>query len=325
VIPRGAARAWLAHPAVRAATWPARRAAHRLARLRARPVYGLARPGGWPPGWPWPFGPSHPHDGERVVVAVGGRRYEFLPVTWMGYRGHVHQGTLRPDAADLAGRLARLGLPADAAAPLASVSAFEGGFDSIQTFDRSKFTWGFVQFAATGGLPRLLQNIKTLGPRVFRDCFVAHGIDVERGRLAVRTSRSVLRGAAAWNRLHDEPRLWTPFLLASREPAVQDLQVRTAYEGYYAHMLAQPIRLAAGRVTLGVLFAGDEYGRAVVLDRAVHRGVGHAVRLFHTAARRAGARGVADAPRVLAAVRALEAVDGARLDALATAFRERRA
>ncbi len=97
---------------------------------------------------------------------------------------------------------------------------------------------------------------------------------------------------------------------------VQDVQVRTAYESYYAHILKQTVRLGTHEVTLGALLAGNEYGKAVACDRAVHRGIGHAIRVFRIAAERSGARAVEDAPAILQGLRTMEARDGWRLDAL---------
>jgi hypothetical protein len=279
-------------------------------------TYGARPPGWWPARWPWWLGPRGPHDGKSVVIFVGGRRCEFVPVNWWGYRGHVYHGTLRPDAADLADRLVRMNLGASAARTLAVISGFEGGFDTIQTYDRAKFGWGFIQFTTTGGLPRLLQNVRTALPAVFEECFAARGIAVEREQITIRANGRTLKGVAAHNRLHDDPSLWTCFLRASHLPEVQDVQVRTAYESYYAHILAQTVPLGTREVALGALFAGNEYGRAVACDRAVNRGVGHAIRAFRIAAKRSGARGVEDAPAILQCLRALEAGDGWRLDAL---------
>ena len=227
---------------------------------------------------------------------------------------------MRPDTSDVAARLARTGLPTGAARALAIVSAFEGGYDAIQTYDRAKFSWGFVQFAVTGGLPRLMQDLKTLAPAAFAEYFKASGIDVGGGQLTIRMNGRSYRGRSVHDLLHDDPSLWTPFLKASRIPAVQDVQVSNAHLYYYAHPLKAVVRLGVHDVTLGALLAGSEHGRTVLCDRAVNRGVGHTTVLFRRAIQACGAATMDDVPAILERVRIMEAGHGARLDAIARQF-----
>jgi hypothetical protein len=296
-------------------TWPWRRAVRVVDRWR-HSVYGFRRPAWWPEHLSAAWGPDHPHDNRSVVIFVGADRFEFLPAVSDGYRGHAYHGTLRPSASDIAACLARSHLPADAARVLAVISTFEGGFDAIQTYDRGKFAWGFIQFTATGGLPRLLHNLKASVPDVFAEYFGAAGIDVDSGQIVIRVKGRTLRGRHAHNRLHDDPTLWRRFLVASRVDPVQDAQVRTAYENYYARPLEQLVTVGGRRVPLGGLFASNEHARAVVCDRAVNRGAGYALRLFRQAVIRAAAKGAGDTPAILAEVRALEKRDQWRLEAL---------
>lgn len=296
-------------------TWPWRRARREVDRWRQQ-IYGLREPRWWPErlsGW---LGPRHPHDNRSVVIFVGADRFEFLPATSDGYRGHTYQGTLQPSAGDIEACLARQGLPTGVARALAVVSSLEGGFDAIQTWDRGKFAWGFIQFTATGGLPRLLLNVKAHAPAAFDECFGTAGVDVEEGQLVIRANGRTLRGWRAHNRLHDDPSFWRHFLVASRLTAVQDMQVRTAYENYYARALEQSVLLGSRRVALADIFAANEYGRTIVFDRAVNRGTGHALKLFRRAVRQSGATDVDDAPAILACVRALQPRDRWRLDAI---------
>jgi hypothetical protein len=300
----------------RLATWPWRRAVREVRRWQ-QGIYGPPEPSWWPERWKGWLGPSHPHDNRAVAIFVGSERFEFLPAESDGYRGHTYQGTLRPGAADIERSLVRLNRPAEAARTLAVISSFEGGFDAIQTWDRGKFAWGFVQFTATGGLPRLLHNLKARAPAVFDECFTAGGIDVVSGRIVIRANGRTLEGRRAHNRLHDDPTLWRWFLLASRRTPVQDAQVSTAHDTYYAQPLMLRVTLGGQSVSLGELFADSEFGRAVVCDRAVQRGVGHTLRLFRRAVRQSGARSMEDRPSILDCVRALEVRDRWRLDELA--------
>ena len=298
----------------------ARAARSRLNRWRRRDIYGVARPPWWPPTRPWPLGPQGEHDGRRVTIAFLGERHEFEPASLGRFRGHVYRGRLRPDPALLAARLARLGLPTADARIFAVVSSLEGGFDTIQTYDRAKFSWGFIQYAATGGLPRLLHELKCRVP----DCFGAHfgavGIDVKEGEIAVSVNGRTLRGFAARNRLHDAPALWKAFLSASKDESVQDMQICVAHERYYRPMLEQRFSLGGRTYQLGDLFAGSELGRAVLFDRAVHRGPGYATLLIQRAARQCDNRAVADGGAILAAACALEPRYEYRWKTLRSAF-----
>jgi hypothetical protein len=222
--------------------------------------------------------------------------------------------------ADLAQRLKRLDLPTTAARPLAAVSSFEGGFDSIQTCDHTRFCWGFIQFSVFGGLSRLLQDIKTVEPALFERYFRAAGVDVDRGWILTHGPGGILRGTAAANQLHDEPRLWRAFVLAAQEPAIRDRQVKAAHDHYYAGILERALVLPFGPVVLGELFAGDEYGRAALLDRAVQRGLGSTLALLADAARRADLRSTDPPRRLLEAASALEPNNRRRWQALRTEF-----
>lgn len=308
----------------RAVLFPWRRAASTLDRWKRGQIYGWRQPRWWPERFAaaWP-GPRSPHDNKSVAVFAGARRYEFAPAALGRYRGHVYHGVLRPDAADVGARLARMQLPPDAARPLAIVSSFEGGFDAIQTYDRGKFSWGFIQFALTGGLPRLLDDLKRLAPAIFAEHFVAAGLDVGTGGIVVRRNGRTLTGRRAHDRLHDDPSCWLPFIHASRVSQVQDIQVANAYTYYYAHPLETLVTIGSTTITLGALFADSEHGRTAVCDRAVNRGVGHTTVLFRTAVARSRARHAGDAALVLDCVRVLEAADGARLDAIASQFASR--
>ena len=227
---------------------------------------------------------------------------------------------MRPDAADVAVRLARTGLPADAARSLAIVSAFEGGFDAIQTYDRAKFSWGFIQFAATGGLPRLLQELKSFAPETFAEFFAAGGIDIDDGQMTIRRDGREYRGRRVHDLLHDDPSLWTPFLKASHVSVVQDIQVSNAYRHYYAHPLKAVVRLGGHDITLGTLLAGSELGRTILFDRAVNRGVGHTTVLFRNAILRCAAHTTNDLPAILDRVRIMEAGHVVRLNTIAQQF-----
>jgi hypothetical protein len=280
----------------------------------------VARPGWWPPNRVWPLGPRGPHEGRQVVISVGGRRLEFVPVAWGRYRGHMFRGELRPDEPTLAARLHRLDLPVSVAKAFATVSSFEGGFDSLQTFDHSRFCWGFIQFGATGGLPRLLYRIKSADPALFHARFVAAGIDVDERGLKTRGPHGLLRGAAAVHHLRSEPRLWKWFVLAAHDRTVQDVQIRSAYDDYYARVLDQTVALRSGTMMWGALFPADGVERAALFDRAVQRGTRVALELFARAAQRSGVDSPDNARRLLDVAMQLEPDHRRRWESLRDAF-----
>ena len=285
---------------------------YKLRNVRKGSVYGISRPAWWPVRlWParrwtmglaWGFGPDHPFDGKRVEIKVEGRIYAFLSATYYRYRGHRCDGHIPATREIIATHLATLGYPATDAPILAAVSSLEGGFDSIQTYDRAKFSWGFIQFAGIGGLVAVLQQLKMDEPAQFETYFAHYGLDIRDRMLRIDNAS----GATALNRLHDDPRLWQRFLLAGADPTVQRVQVKTAYERYFLHMLAHTEQTGTTTLSYEELFADHTYGRAILYDRAVHRGVAYTARLFKQALRQSRARGPLDADAVIQAARQLE-------------------
>ncbi len=293
--------AWL-----RAALGPALPLYRALRRLPRRHWYGLPRPRWWPRGWAWAVGPSHQHDGRAVTLFAGGQPALFVPVTYGRYRGHMFAGHLRPTAGELRARLRALGLDPAKAELLAAVSSLEGGFDTLHTYGQARIAWGFIQFTGTGGLPALLARLKREAPQLFARYFQPAGLDVEPGRLVVKAGRRRLRGWRALNHLHGEPALWLPFVRAGQDPAVQDLQIRAAYEHYLLRAGALAVEAHGARHVLGELLAGQPDGEALLFDRAVSRGLAHTQRLFQRAVRQVDLGAPSAAADLLAASHRLD-------------------
>ena len=195
---------------------PCRRDGRRTAQRRRR-AYGPAPPSWWPrrlDGW---VGPRSPNDGKSVTLFTRSGRHEFQPAMLGERRGHSYPGEIRPDAADLEERLERLGHPTDAARTLATISSFEGGFDTVQTYARGKLAWGFIQFTADR------RSARAACPDQAHRAGRVRGVLLRARRARPRRSgpahsprrRTPAQGRAALNRLHDEPSLWRCFLLAS--------------------------------------------------------------------------------------------------------------
>lgn len=305
---------------------PVRRLPVALERTRNGMLHGWGRPARWPRGTWWPFGPAHPNDGRAVTVFAGGRSFTLVPAELRGrivrYRGHRYDGVLRPAADELRTVLVEAGIePATATADaiaLAAISGIEGGFDALQTYDGARFSWGFVQFAASGGLPALLRAIATEQPAAFDRHFRGAGVGIDGNRLVVDAGDGThLRGWRAVNRLHDDPDLWRPFLLAAFDPDIQRMQVLVAHRNYAVRSRLWTVPVGGRVVALVDLVGADPVGHAVVVDHAVHRGARYSIRLFERAALDAGVDAddigsAATARAVLDAARRLEASDEQR-------------
>lgn len=269
--------------------------------------YGLCRPARWPRAWPWTLGPACAHDGKLVSVFVAGKRHDFEPVKFGRYRGHRYAGVLFPDVPLMESHLQRMNLPMYAARGMVAVSKQEGGFDSLQTFAHGKLAWGFIQFTALGGLPALLQHIEQSAPALFDRYFRSHGIACDQGRISMMLDGRLQTGRRALDALHDTPNLWKAFVVAAQDEAIQDAQIKVAYDRYYAHVLKQTITLGKGRYQLGKIAQGDPYIEATFFDRAVELGMVDALRLFQRAARKSHMQGADEAAKLLHTAQQLDA------------------
>jgi hypothetical protein len=295
---------------------PVRLAQQRVRSVRSGRWYGWSRPARWPRSCDWPFGPSHPNDAKQVTIFVAGREHTLVPATHGRYRGHRFDGVLRPTATDVTELLDQQGLDPSRGALFAAVSGLEGGFDGLQTYDRARFSWGFIQFAATGGLPSLMSRMRASAPEEYARYFQSAGLDVVPGQLVVSNGSGSVRGWRAIMRLHDDPTLWKAFLLAAHDPVVQALQVRAAYEHYLLPALSCPVTVDGTTYELGSLLADEPMGQPAVFDHAVHRGLIYTARLFQHAARETGG----DPAAMLDAARRLEPGDEGRWAALERAL-----
>jgi WXG100 family type VII secretion target len=242
-------------------------------------------------------------NGQDVKIQIGNDSYDFKHTTYNGYEGHVYLGKLDPSIDQITQKLVENGLPTEDARILAAVSKHEGNFDSIQTYDRAKFSWGFIQFSGAGGLHTLMTDIKKDSPETFQKYFGQNGLDIETDRLVVNKNGAVLSGDAALNELHDNPELWGGFLQASRDPVVQSAQVKAAYDSYYKPIMSQTVNLNGQNYKLGELFKTNDYGRAMLFDRAVQLGPTGAKNLFQEAVTKTG---TVDAQRILESAQSLD-------------------
>ena len=134
---------------------------------------------------------------------------------------------------------------------LTKVSALEGGFDAVNTWDTGYVSVGFIQFT-TGetseghSLVQVLERMKSDEAKLarpssghyneFTGYFTDHGIDVRDGRLYVHDPcTDVTRtGADAVKLIIDDKRVTAVFQDAgARSRAFQIAQIRVAYGSYY--------------------------------------------------------------------------------------------
>src|SRR4029077_13639045 len=141
---------------------------------------------------------------------------------------------------------------------------------------RARFSWGLVQFTATGGLPGLLVRLSREAPGSWDRHFAATGIGVDPPRLVV----GPLRGWRAINHLHDDESRWRAFVAAAHDPAVQRIQVLGAHPRYVLPSRTWSVMVDGATVSLGRLLGADPLARTALADHAVHRGPGYTVALF---------------------------------------------
>lgn len=160
---------------------------------------------------------------------------------------------------------------------LSLTQSLEGGFDSVNVYDKGVLSWGIMQWTAgTGSLPPILTYIKrrligTGQKKVWDKVFVGQGLDADaQGLIAygkpLQTSdemRLAFRGSAIPGNY--DPKIagyWaTVFARAGRQPAVQKFQCEYAERRVDA-LLAQP---APGQsVTLAGVCGHDPFAEALL-------------------------------------------------------------
>jgi hypothetical protein len=169
--------------------------------------------------------------------------------------GTSFTGTASPSALPAADYTA-IGLTPDQTAALQYVSSHEGNFDALNTYDRARVSFGFVQFAGARGLPPFMALLKSRNPTAFASMFQTYGIDVEFNVVGGNilnptivvlnpTAGTVLRGTAGETAIRDSARLSAIFIRAGRNPDVQRVQVEAATRDYILPPLGSSASYAA--------------------------------------------------------------------------------
>jgi hypothetical protein len=194
------------------------------------------------------------------------------------------------DHAQVRDVMATAGLSESRRKILQAISGFEGGFDTVNTYDRAKVTWGFVQW--TGGrhsdLTQTLTIIKQQHPEAFAQSFQAYGIDVVSDQLVITPpdGSAAIEGDAAAAAIMRNPRLAAALAHAGRSDDIQTGQVQAASQIEIEHALSQQVQFGEGKnmvtTTAGALIT-SEYGVGVLANTFVHSGSGAAYKTTHTA------------------------------------------
>jgi len=193
---------------------------------------------------------------ERVVAHFGSESAASEPATTF----------------EAAGR--SFGLSPEAVLALRYISRHEGGFDAINTWDRARFSWGFIQFAGGYGLRPALAHFKSTSPELFRQYLGKFGVDVLPDAAGAPepvcidpASGKLLRGDAAEQAFGDDPLLIALFIRAGRVTEVKQKQVEAAIRDYAAPALQAGFR----GVKLSQVLRSPQ-GLAMLIDRKVHEG-----------------------------------------------------
>lgn len=190
----------------------------------------------------------------------------------VGYSG-TQRASVEPEstftAAGQASGLSTAGIDA-----LRFISRHEGGFDAINTWDRARFSWGFIQFAGGYGFPPALAHLKAKSPELFQTLLADYGIDVLPGAadrpepvFVDPRSGKLLRGAPAEQAFGDDPLVIALFIRAGRSPEAKQRQVEAAIRDYAVPALTGTTR----DVRLSDVLRSPQ-GLAMLIDRKVHEG-----------------------------------------------------
>jgi hypothetical protein len=193
--------------------------------------------------------------------------------------GGIAMRSISPDRIDHLFRLA--GVEPKTANVMKAVSALEGGFESVNTYDTGYVSVGFIQFASlkagAGSLGAMMLRYKTADPTDFDRDFRQFGIDVTpTGQLAVLdpTSGQEFQGPDANSKIIADKRLTAVFGHAgSRSDAFIAAQIGAAKDQFYPDSDTVLVNLGgqAQVVKVGDLIA-SEAGLATLMDRKVNTG-----------------------------------------------------
>ena len=221
---------------------------------------------------------------EGARATLYDRVEAYATVTAGGFEGKAERtGTGGPTVPELLDKDATLGVSAKKI--LAIISAHEGDFTSVNTWDIADVTWGMVQWttgaSGRGDLIRALSIIKATAPAAFESRLVAYGIDVDpdRGIVLTRADGSVLTGVAAAKTIQTDGKLSAVLAAAGTDPQIQAAELHAANEievkGALSRRLSAKVGSGATASTVQVPVSAlitSEFGVGVLANHTVHGG-----------------------------------------------------
>lgn len=184
------------------------------------------------------------------------------------------------DLAKLNALFASVGRSESEGRVLKAVSALEGGFEAINTYDTGWVSIGFIQFITAregrGSLAAVLTKHKIDDPAAFAANFHRFGIDVtgDMTMAAIHPATGkIVTGSDAVQAIIDDKRLTAVFERAGATDAFRKAQVAVARERYWPGEDTVTVMLGEQTQTARVsdLFK-SEAGMATLMDRKVNRG-----------------------------------------------------
>jgi peptidoglycan endopeptidase LytF len=193
-----------------------------------------------------------------------------------------------------------LGLSPSLAEAVKFISAHEGNYDAINTYDKAIVSFGFIQFAGNGGgLGAVLGTMKRRFPAVFEQYFIKFGIDVRyqlrnnevhKGQLRVADLRSGnvrwVEGIPAEHVINQQVLLVAPFIRSAYNLQLLSCQVEHAVKGYVEPALGIRLNINTGRfraelpITEVIL---TPKGMAMAIDLTINQWINKTRSLFEQA------------------------------------------
>lgn len=151
---------------------------------------------------------------------------------------------------------AAMGLSQQQANALRFVSTHEGNFDALNTYDRARVSFGFIQFAGGRGLPPLMALLKLRRPEAFHTMFQVYGIDVEFNLKNTKAlspvitviepiTQKTLKGDNAESLIRDNKKLSAVFVRAGHNLETQRGQIEAATQNYVIPSLKREVSFSA--------------------------------------------------------------------------------
>ncbi|MBX2843311.1 MAG: LysM peptidoglycan-binding domain-containing protein [Flammeovirgaceae bacterium] len=220
------------------------------------------------------------------------------------YDGVGFKGNYMPDVPFQV--FAKFGLDQSMAEGLKYVSAHEGNFDAINSYDKANFSWGFIQFAGKGGgtngsLGAVIATMKQSQPQLFAEFFQKVGIDIDivmkngevhDGNLKIfdlkaTTGKNEVQGLDAEIALKADKQLYGAFIRAAYHQSMYEAQIERSVIGYVKPALSIKTDINTGRLQLKDVVLNSiirsPMGCATMVDLTVNQWINKTRDVFQSA------------------------------------------